>query len=191
MLSNKKYLSAIVAAGFAALSGVAIAAQPVDMSKMAERFTPELRQKLAELSPETKRTIAGLMGQHSRMSDKATMRQVMIEILTDYQTLAAAIATDNSEAAVEAAHRIADHRLPVGGMLAYLPLDKVNDEGLKILPTFGGAVEGGMHKVAEAAGKGDMTTAALALGEATAGCVACHNYFRGKPGVSSRLRKVD
>lgn len=189
MFSNKKYLSGLLIAGLVAFSGVAAAEKP-NMMKMAEKFSPELLEKLNELSPETKSTLMGRMGQHTRMSETATMRQVMMEVMVDYQAVAAAIATDNPEAAAEAAHRIVDHRLPVGGMLAYLPLDKVTDEDLKVLPTFGGAVEGGMKKVAEAAKKGDMTTAALALGEVTAGCVACHKHFRGQPGVSSRIKQT-
>lgn len=185
--SVKKLGTVMMIAGAAALPAY-VAAEKVDMSKMANRFQPELRQKLSEISPEIKDTLAGLMGKHSQRSEVATMRQVMIEILMDYQALAAAIATDNREAAVAAANRIADHRLPVGGMLAYLPMDKINDETLAALPTLGGMVEGGVMKVAEFAAQGDMGRAATALGEVTAGCVACHATFRGVPGVSSRLK---
>jgi hypothetical protein len=94
--------------------------------------------------------------------------------------------------AADAARRVALHRLPRGGMLPYLPLDKVTNEGLGVLPAMEIAVEGSAAKLAEAADKGDMVGAAHYYGAMTSGCVACHAHFRGQPGASAyvpRLRR--
>jgi cytochrome c556 len=48
------------------------------------------------------------------------------------------------------------------------------------------AVEGGAMRLAAAAEKGDMGTAAQQFGALTAGCVACHAYFRGQLGALTR-----
>jgi cytochrome c556 len=73
-------------------------------------------------------------------------------------------------------------------MLPYLPLEKINTQSLSVLPAMEQAVEGGARQLAAAAEKGDMVAAAQHLGTITAGCVACHNHFRGQPGTSARLR---
>ena len=94
--------------------------------------------------------------------------------------------------AADAARRLALHRLPRGGMLPYLPFDKVTNEGLSVLPAMEVAVEGNATKLAEAAEQGDMVGAANYYGAVTTGCVACHNHFRGQPGATAytpRLRK--
>lgn len=158
------------------------------MQKQMALMSPELQDKAKALSPEIKQFLAKIAVKHPRHSDKLTLVQVMHEILADYQTVAGAIAVDNAEQAAEAARRMALHRLPRGGMLPYLPLDKVNSKDLAILPAMEEVVEGGAQRLAEAAEKGDMAAAATHLGEIAAGCVACHRFFRGVPGVSARLR---
>ncbi len=184
------------------LAGPSLAADPPSkadqqrgaelMQKQMAHMSPELVERAKALSPEIKQFLMHVALRHERRSDTLTLVQVMHEILTDYQTIGAAIATDNGPMAADAARRLALHRLPRGGMLPYLPLDKVTNEGLSVLPAMEVAVEGNATKLAEAADQGDMIGAANYYGAVTAGCVACHNHFRGQPGATAyvpRLRK--
>ncbi len=159
------------------------------VQKQMALMTPELQQKVKALSPEIKQFLAHVAGKHSRKSETLTLAQVMQEVLGDYQAMAMAISMDNGEAAAEAARRLADHRLPRGGLLPYMPLNKVNTQDLSVLPAMEEAVEGGSLRLAEAAEKGDMIAAAGHLGEVTRGCVACHQHFRGQPGTTALLRQ--
>ena len=150
-------------------------------------YTPELRQRLLALSPQVRVTLGGLHAAHKRHSKELTLRQVMQEMLSELQGVAAAIATDNAEQAADGARRLADHRIPVGGLLPYFPLDKITDEYLATLPAMNDIVEGSALRLAEAANRGNMPEAAVALGQVASGCVACHQVFRGRPGVSPLL----
>lgn len=154
------------------------------MQQMMSIMTPELQKKVQALSPQSKQTLSRLQILHDRRSDTLTMRQVMNEILSDYQRMASAIAMDNADMAVDAAHNLAHHRLPRGGLLPYMPLDKVKDETVDALLVFQDMVEGNTLRLAQAAQEGDMSKAAGYLGQIAQGCVACHNYFRGQPGIS-------
>jgi hypothetical protein len=158
------------------------------MQKQMAVMTPELREKANALSPEIKQFLMKVALKHPRQSDSLTLVQVMQEILADYQAVATAIAVDNGELAADAARRIANHRLPRGGMLPYLSLDKVTNQALSVLPAMEEAVEGGAKQLAAAAEKGDMVSAAQHFGTVTSGCVACHAHFRGQPGTSPRVR---
>lgn len=164
---------------------------PADAQKMMQQMmsimTPELQKKVQALSPQSKQTLSRLQMLHDRRSDTLTMVQVMQEILADYQRMAAAIATDNADMAIDAAHNLAHHRLPRGGLLPYMPLDKVKDETVDALLVFQDMVEGNTLRLADAAKEGDMAKAAGYLGQIAQGCVACHNYFRGQPGISPRV----
>jgi hypothetical protein len=157
------------------------------MQHMMSLMTPELQQKVQALSPKSKQTMARLQSMHDRRSDTLTMVQVMQEILADYQRMAAAIATDNADMAVDAAHNLAHHRLPRGGLIPYMPIDKIKDETVDALLVFQDMVEGNTLRLADAAKEGDMAKAAGYLGHVAQGCVACHNYFRGQPGISNNL----
>ncbi len=159
------------------------------MQKQLAMMTPELQQKVKALSPDIKQFLAHVAGKHTRKSNTATLAQVMQEVQADYQAMAMAIAMDNGEAASEAARRLADHRLPKGGLLPYMPLSMVNNQDLSVLPGMEEAVEGGSIRLAEAAEKGDMISAAEHLGAVTRGCVACHQHFRGQPGTSNLFNK--
>lgn len=161
---------------------------PPEKRRMLKSYSPELRQKVMQLSPATRKKLNRLLSQHQRRSRKVTFRQVMHEVLADYQAAALGIATDNGELAAAAARRLADHRLPKGGLFPYLPLEMINDQDLSVLPGMNTAVEGNATKLAEAAEAGDMGTAAQLLGKVMSGCVACHKKFRGRPGVSEHLR---
>lgn len=158
------------------------------MQKSMGMMKPELLEKAKALPPEIQQFLLKVAIKHSRHSPTLTMRQVMQEILADYQATAAAIATDNAELAADAARRVADHRLPRGGMLPYLPLEKINGRDLGVLPAMEDAVEGSARRLALAAEKGDMAGAATQFGAMTEGCVSCHAHFRGQPGVSERLK---
>jgi hypothetical protein len=160
---------------------------PVEMQQMMKVYSPELRQKVMALSPELKGTIQKLHAGHPRRAKETTLRQIMHEILSEYQSIASAVATDNAEQAAEAARRLASHRIPKGGLLAYFPLDKVNNNDLAVLPAMNTAVEGSALKLAEAADAGDMPRAASYMSEIMTGCVACHQKFRGVPGISANL----
>ncbi len=163
------------------------ATMPPEMQNMMKAFTPEMRQKVMALSPGLKGTIVKLHAGHPRRAKETTMRQIMHEILSEYQSIASAVATDNAEQAAESARRLASHRIPKGGLLPYFPLDKVNDNDLGVLPAMNLAVEGSALKLAEAADAGDMAKAASYMSDIMTGCVACHAKFRGVPGVSANL----
>lgn len=160
---------------------------PAEMQQMMKTYTPELRQKVMALSPELKATIQKLHAGHTRRAKETTLRQVMHEILSEYQSVASALATDNAEQAADAARRLANHRIPKGGLLPYFPLDKINNTDLAVLPAMNATVEGSALKLAEAADAGDMPKAAAYMSDIMTGCVACHQKFRGTPGISANL----
>jgi len=159
------------------------------LKSQIEMMTPEMQKKVNGLSTDTKMSLMAILAMHNRYSDQATLRQVMLEVLNDYQTMTMGIMTNSSEMAVDGAKRLANHRIPVGGLLPYLGFDNITDERLAVLDTFNTEVEGTANKIAAAAEKGDMATAASLLGTMSAGCVGCHEIFRpGNPGVSDLLR---
>lgn len=183
----------ILACGFAS-SGLVLAEapqnaapMPAEMQQMMKTYTPALRQKVMALSPELKATIQKLHAGHTRRAKETTLRQVMHEILSEYQSVASALATDNAEQAADAARRLANHRIPKGGLLPYFPLDKINNTDLAVLPAMNATVEGSALKLAEAADAGDMPRAASYMSDIMTGCVACHQKFRGTPGISANL----
>ncbi len=124
------------------------------MALMAQHYTPELRQKVMALSPDVRQALQQLQVGHTRRSEVLTLRQVMQEILADYQSILAAIAMDNAEHAAESARRLANHRLPRGGLLPYLSLDKITTETLAVLPAMNAAVEGNATQLAQASRAG-------------------------------------
>lgn len=191
---KKALFTPLILAGSLMTSGLAVAeapknaaSAPVEMQQMMKTYTPELRQKVMALSPELKATIQKLHASHPRRAKETTLRQVMQEILSEYQAIASALATDNAEQASDAARRLAFHRIPKGGLLAYFPLDKINDTDLAVLPAMNAAVEGSALKLADAADAGDMPRAASYMSDIMTGCVACHQKFRGTPGISANL----
>ncbi|HRK79076.1 MAG TPA: hypothetical protein PLQ95_11105 [Thiobacillus sp.] len=163
------------------------APMPAEMQQMMKTYKPELRQKVMALSPELKGTIQKLHAGHMRRAKETTLRQVMHEILSEYQSIASALATDNAEQAAEAARRLANHRIPKGGLLPYFALNQVTDNDLGVLPAMNDIVEGSALKLADAADAGDMPRAASYMSDIMTGCVACHQKFRGVPGISANL----
>jgi hypothetical protein len=180
--------ASLAANGVLAAEPAKPAGVPPEMQQMMKVYTPEMRQKVMALSPELKATIVQLHAGHPRRAKETTLRQIMLEILSEYQTIAMAISMDNPEAASDAARRLAGHRIPKGGLLPYFPLNQVNDADLGVLPAMNTAVEGSALKLAEAADAGDMPRAASYLSDIMTGCVACHAKFRSAtPGVSANL----
>ncbi len=153
-----------------------------------ELMKPELQDKVKGLSTDTKMSLMSILAMHNQYSERATLRQVMTEVLSDFQSTLAGVMTDNQEQAAASARRLANHRIPVGGLLPYLGLENITDERLAVLDGFNSDVEGNALKLASAAESGDMTTAASLMGKISTGCVACHGYFRSQPGVSNLLR---
>ena len=154
----------------------------IDMMK------PELADKVKGLSTDTKMQLMAILAMHSRYSNEATLRQVMLEVFADYQTMAMGIMTDSNEMAADAARRLANHRIPVGGLLPYMGLENITDDRLAVLGGFNDSVEGNANKLADAAAAGDMGTAAALFGDVTSGCVGCHAVFRSLPGKSDLLK---
>lgn len=206
MKSSLKRVSLVIAAalGTALVVGAQAVAQmpdqqpdqqpvPADqqMKKMLQMYKPELREKVTSLAPETRKKLLQMLSTHTHRSDKATFRQVMQEVLSDYQAIVAGIATDNPEMTSDAARRLANHRLPKGGLYPYFKPENINDADMTILPAMNAAVEGSALKVAEAADRGDMAAAVGHLGDIMNGCVSCHAKFRGQPGVSNMLLGAD
>lgn len=162
---------------------------PVEMQQMMKTYTPELRQKVMALSPELKGTIQQVHAGHTRRAKETTLRQIMHEILSEYQSIASALATDNAEQVAESARRLANHRIPKGGLLPYFPLNQVTNNDLGVLPAMNDIVEGSALKLADAADAGDLPKAASYMSDIMTGCVACHQKFRGVPGISANLMK--
>ncbi len=198
-LVGRRVFGLAAAAGLAvalSLPGAPAAAADPELARLKKvlqeqvaLMKPELQKKVKALSMDTKMLLMSILAMHSRYSEKATLRQVMAEVLADLQAVMAGIMTDNPEMTADAARRLANHRIPVGGLLPYMGLENINDERLALLAGFNDAVEGNALKLAEAAERGDMGTAAQLLGKVSSGCVACHAVFRGQPGVSDLLRE--
>jgi hypothetical protein len=185
----------LASAGMVMADGTMSAEQKEKMAKVQQMMQsemqlmqPDLQKQVAALSPQTKQAIAKIYSQHTRRSTSLTLRQVMHEVQSDYQSTATGILTDNFEQASDSARRLANHRLPKGGLLPYLKAEHINDEMLGVLVPFNDSVEGNALRLADAADKGDMAVAAEYFGKVTSGCVACHQVFRGQPGMSPRLR---
>ncbi|MCU7808718.1 MAG: cytochrome c [Candidatus Thiodiazotropha sp. (ex Semelilucina semeliformis)] len=157
------------------------------LQSQIELMKPELREQVKRLSMDTKMSLMAILAMHNRYSQTVTLRQVMTEVLSDFQSILAGIMTDNPEQTADSARRLANHRIPVGGLLPYLGLENINDERLAVLDSFNSSVEGNALKLASAAEAGDMEKAASLVGQISSGCVACHGYFRSQPGVSKLL----
>ena len=57
------------------------------MQGQLEMMKPELRTKVEGLSTDTKMSLMAILAMHSRNSERATMRQVMTEVLSDFQSI--------------------------------------------------------------------------------------------------------
>lgn len=190
-----KFRITAIAVGLSVLapsSTMAMDSEMAELKKVLEGqislMKPELQAKVKGLSMDTKMTLMSILAMHSRYSEKATLRQVMTEVLADFQSMLAGVMTGNPEHTADSARRLANHRIPVGGLLPYMGLENISDERLSVLAGFNDLVEGNALKLAEAAEAGDMDKAASYIGSISSGCVACHGVFRTQPGLSSLLK---
>lgn len=158
------------------------------MKEQMSVMTPDLQKQVQALSPQMKKELMKIIAKHPRRSKVLTLRQVMHEVLSDYQSITTGIITDNLEQAADSARRLASHRLPVGGLLPYMKKEDINDDKLGVLVPFNDAVEGNALRLAAAADAGNVNEAASYLGKIAEGCVSCHQVFRGQPGLSDRIR---
>jgi len=158
------------------------------MGKQIQMMTPEYQKKVKGLAPQTKKLLMQIYSQHTRHTDRITLRHVMLEVLNDYNGMVAGIVTDNPVQAADSARRLANHRIPRGGLIPYLRIEDINDEKLSVLSSFNDSVEGNAKRLAQAADDGEMVKAASYLSDITAGCVGCHNVFRDIPGTTNNLK---
>ena len=63
------------------------------LQSQIEMMTPNLQAKVKDLSTDTKMAIMAILAMHNRVSDTATLRPVMFEVLSDYQTISMGIMT--------------------------------------------------------------------------------------------------
>lgn len=91
-----------------------------EQRQLLPSYAPALRQKVVALSPEISATVQRLYSSHTRHSDILTFRQMMQEVLADHQSMVAGIFVDNPALTADSARRLANHRIPRGGLLPYL-----------------------------------------------------------------------
>jgi len=152
-------------------------------------YTPELQRRVLSLSPEILGRIGkGEKAEKNQFEQQFTARQVMQQMLSDLQAIAASLAVDNGKMAAENARRLINHPSPKGVVFPYVALERINEANFSALPSMHEAVFGNAKKLAAAADAENIPLAASYLGSVMSGCVACHQIFRGTPGVSTRLR---
>lgn len=160
----------------------------VYMKKSMGHLDKELKMTIKKLSKQTKGVLLEIYTHHDRHSEMATLRQVMQEVGREYETMVSGLMMDNPEMAADAARRLANHRIPKGGLISYLPLDMITDDMLSGLDSMNSSVEGNAIKFAQAVDKGDMNGAADYLTPIANACISCHSIFRGKPGTNSHIK---
>jgi len=125
-----------------------------------------------------------MTAKHTRYSEDATARQVMMELLSDVQCTTAGLMVENGEMAADCAVRASRHRWPKGHLMAYVKLEQINVDSLSTLPKINEQVEGGLERVAGMALKKDFVSAGAEMGKVLSGCSSCHNLFRFGKGDS-------
>jgi len=148
------------------------------------RMTPEFQEAIKKLPPEFVQQFKKMTAKHTRYSESATARQVMMELLSDVQCVTAGLMVENGEMAADCAIRASQHRWPKGHLLAYVKLEQINVDSLSMLPKINAQVEGGLERVAEFAIKKDFVNAGAEMGKVLSGCSTCHNLFRFGKGES-------
>jgi hypothetical protein len=161
-----------------------------EQQRFLSQFTPELQTRILALAPERVAALGKSSRSHRHPLDgQLTARQVMQQLLADYQAIGAALVVENGKQAAESARRLVDHPSPRGQVYPYIALEKVTEENIRQIPTMWQATFGKAQQLAAAAEKGDLQQAGALYGEIVVGCVTCHQLFRGTPGVSPRLVK--
>lgn len=148
------------------------------------KMSPEFQAQVKKLSPEFMQQFKKMTGKHTRYSEEATARQVMMELLSDVQCTTAGLMVENGEMVADCAVRASRHRWPKGHLLAYVKLEQINADSLSALPKINEQVEGGLERVAEMALKKDFVGAGAEMGKVLSGCSTCHNLFRFGKGDS-------
>lgn len=151
------------------------------------KMTKEFQEAVGKLPPEFIQQFKKMTAKHTRYSEDATARQIMMEILSDTQCVIANLMIENGEGAADCAMRASQHRWPKAHLLAYVRLEQINVESLGALPKINGMVEVGLEKVADLAIKKDFAGASAEMGNVLKGCATCHNMFRGDKGVSPHI----
>lgn len=157
-----------------------------DMPKQY-KMTKEFQEAVSKLPPEFIQQFKKMTSKHTRYSEDATARQVMMEILSDTQCVIANLMIENGEGAADCAMRASAHRWPKGHLLAYVRLEQINVESLSALPNINGMVEVGLEKVADLAIKKDFAGASAEMGNVLRGCATCHAMFRFDKGTSKHI----
>ncbi len=85
-MGKKTIIGGLVAGAiFVGLGSTAVSAEPSAAQQMMKKqlmiMDPAMRQRVQKLSPETKKSLLRIYSQHTRHSDRATLRQVMHEVL--------------------------------------------------------------------------------------------------------------
>ncbi len=148
------------------------------------KMSPEFQAQIKKLPPEFVQQFKKMTSKHTRYSEEATARQVMMELLSDVQCTTAGLMVENGEMAADCAVRASRHRWPKGHLLAYVKLEQINADSLAALPKINEQVEGGLERVAEMALKKDFVSAGAEMGKVLSGCSSCHNLFRFGKGDS-------
>ncbi len=148
------------------------------------KMSPEFQAQVKKLPPEFVQQFKKMTSKHTRYSETATARQVMMELLSDVQCVTAGLMIENGEMAADCAIRASRHRWPKGHLLAYVKLEQINADSLGVLPKINGAVEGGLERVAELALNNNFVSAGAEMGKVLEGCSTCHNLFRFGKGDS-------
>lgn len=148
------------------------------------KMSPEFQAQVKKLPPEFIQQFKKMTAKHTRYSEDATARQVMMELLSDVQCVTAGLMVENGEMAADCAIRASRHRWPKGHLLAYVKLEQINADSLAALPKINGTVEGGLERVAELALNKNFPGAGAEMGKVLEGCSNCHNLFRFGKGDS-------
>lgn len=151
------------------------------------KMSKEFMEAVGKLPPEFLAQFKKMTSKHTRYSEDATARQVMMEILSDVQCVTTGLMIENGEMAADCAMRASAHRWPKGHLLAYVQLHQINVESLSALPTINGMVEKGLERVADMAIKKDFIGASTEMGNVLRGCATCHNMFRFDKGSSKYI----
>jgi len=148
------------------------------------KMSPEFQAQVKKLPPEFVQQFKKMTAKHTRYSEDATARQVMMELLSDVQCVTAGLMVENGEMAADCAIRASRHRWPKGHLLAYVKLEQINVDSLSTLPKINEKVEGGLERVAGMALNKNFVGAGAEMGKVLEGCSTCHSLFRFGKGDS-------
>lgn len=151
------------------------------------KMTKEFMEAVGKLPPQFIEQFKKMTSKHTRFSEDATARQVMMELLSDTQCVTTMLMVENGEMAADCALRASAHRWPKGHLLAYVQLNQINVESLSALPGINEMVEKGLERVADMAIKKDFIGAGAEMGNVLKGCATCHAMFRFDKGTSKYI----